>query len=60
LVLLITFFLKFKYLKMALFCSKNATPTPDLNIWLCGRWTDLGVMGVRVGVAIFFSDQSIV
>jgi len=32
----------------------NAPPTRDINIWLCGRYTDLRVMGVRVGVANFF------
>jgi len=32
----------------------NAPPNRDLNIWLCGRKTDLSVMRVRVGVAIFF------
>jgi len=31
----------------------NAPHTRDLNIWLCGRHTDLSVMGVRVGVTIF-------
>jgi len=29
----------------------NARSTRDLNIWLCERWTDLSIMGVRVGVA---------
>jgi len=33
--------------------------TSDLNIWLCGRESDLSVMGVRVGFAIFFLSQSI-
>jgi len=33
----------------------NAPPTRDVNIWFCGRLTDLSVMGVRVGVANFFS-----
>jgi len=37
----------------------NAPPTRDLNIWLCGRYTDLSVMRVRVGVANFFLVQSI-
>jgi len=37
----------------------NAPPTHDLNIWLCGRWTDLSVVGVRVGVQTFFLGQSI-
>jgi len=32
----------------------NAPPTRYLNIWLCGRQTDLSVMGVKVGVANFF------
>jgi len=31
----------------------NAPPTRKLNIWLCGRQTDLSVMGVRMGVANF-------
>jgi len=26
----------------------------DLNIWLCGRLTDIGVIGLRVGVANSF------
>jgi len=26
--------------------DRNAPPTRDLNIWLCGRKTDLSVMGV--------------
>jgi len=30
----------------------NAPPTHDVNIWLCGRQTDLRVMGVRVDVSI--------
>jgi len=37
----------------------NAPPTRYLNIWLCGRQTDLSVMGVRVGVENFFLVQSI-
>jgi len=32
----------------------NAPPTRYLNIWLCGRQTDLKVMDVRVAVANFF------
>jgi len=32
----------------------NAPHTRYLNIWLCGRQTDLSFMGVRVGVANFF------
>jgi len=28
----------------------QAQPTRYLNIWLCGRQTNLSVMGVRVGV----------
>jgi len=28
-----------------------APPTLDLNMWLCGRKTDLSVIRVRVGVA---------
>jgi len=34
--------------------DSNAPSTRDLNIWLCGRLTDLGAIGVRVGVANFF------
>jgi len=34
------------------FC--NAPPTLDLNILLCGRQTDLSVIGLKVGVANFF------
>jgi len=30
----------------------------ETNTWLCGRKTYLSVMGVRVGVANFFSGQS--
>jgi len=45
----------------------NAPPIRYLNIWLCGRQTDLSGMGfrmgvfgaVRVGVANFFWGQSI-
>jgi len=35
----------------------NAPSTSYLNIWLCGRQTDLNVMGVRVGVANFFGSS---
>jgi len=31
----------------------NTPPTPDHNMWLCGPYTDLSVMCVRVGVANF-------
>jgi len=34
--------------------DSNTPPTRDLNIWLCGRQTDLSVMGVRVDVANLF------
>jgi len=37
----------------------NAPPTRNLNIWICGRQTDLSDMGVRVGVANFLLGQSI-
>jgi len=37
----------------------NAPPTPELNIWLCGRQADLSVMGIRVGLANCFFGQSI-
>jgi len=34
-----------------------APPTRDLNIWLCGRQTDLSVMRVKVGMANFFFES---
>jgi len=37
----------------------NAPPTRNLNIWLCGRQTDLSVVGVKVGLVNLFSGQSI-
>jgi len=37
----------------------NAPSTRYFNIWICGRQTDLSVMGVRVSVANFGLGQSI-
>jgi len=34
------------------YCS--APPTHDLSIWLCGRQTNISVMGFRVSVENFF------
>jgi len=35
----------------------NAPPTRDLNIWFCGRQTDLSVMDVRVGGKLFLGQS---